>query len=69
VVRSDEALHVVYNVKLPPNRKTFLWVNSNKTGLFNILACKLNSFNIPNCKLLITTYEDRVLSSPQSDVS
>ncbi len=66
---SGDALHVAPSTKLPVNWKTFLRVDSNKTGLFNFLACKLKSFSVPNCKLLITTYEDRVLSNPQSDVS
>ena len=64
-----EALRVASNTRFPPNWKTFLRVDSNKTRLFKFLASKLKSFNLPKCKLLITTYEHRVLSSPQSDVS
>jgi len=66
---SGDALRVASSTKLPPNWETFLRVDSNKTGLFNFLACILNSFSVPNSKLLITTYEDRVLSSPQYDMS
>ena len=64
-----EALRVAASTKLPSNWQTFLWVDSNKTGLFNYLASALKAFHPPEGRVVLTTCQEDVISNPESDVS
>jgi hypothetical protein len=64
-----EALRVASSTRLPQNWKTFLRVDANKTGLFTFLAHTLESFELPEGKILVTTCEENVLMRPEHDVS
>ena len=66
---TGEALRVTPSTRLPSNWKTFLRVDSNKTGLFKHLAATLKEFRPPDGKVLLTTYEENALSNIDSDVS
>ena len=55
------ALRVEDKTRLPSNWKSFLRVNSNKTGLFHFLAESISNADVPDGKILCTTLEDKVL--------
>ena len=65
---TGEPLRVAASTRLPQNWKTFLRVDSNKTGLFKFLASELASCHLPEGKLVLTTCQEKVLSNPDMDV-
>ena len=65
----DDTLQVADNTRLPANWSGFLRTDSNKKGLFGFLSAALNSTSVPEDKILVTTYEDQVLSPCQVDLS
>ena len=46
---------------IPTNWKSFLWVDANKTALFQFLSKELSEISLPCGKTLITTLEEDVL--------
>ncbi len=66
---SGETLRVDGNTKLPSNWKSFLRIDENKDGLFKYLARAMIANERIDNKLLVTTHEKVVLSSPEHDVS
>ena len=55
---SGESLRVATYTKLPRNWKTFIRVDSNKSGLFLSLADAMERYIPPLNKYLITTREE-----------
>ncbi len=66
---SGDILRVETNTSIPTNWKTFLRVDSNKTGLFAFLASGISSVMPPENKIIVTTKGRDVTSIPPSDVS
>ena len=66
---NGETFRVANNTSLPRNWNSFLRMDSNKTNLYKFLSSALNSGNIPIAKVLLTTYEDHVLSPSAVDLS
>lgn len=62
-------LHVTEQTSIPQNWGTFLRVDSNKKTLFSFLASALQTIDVPDGKILLTTHDEEVKSKPPSDVS
>ena len=66
---NGETLRVADNTGLPRNWNSLLRTDSDKTNLYKFLSFAINSGNIPTDKVLLTTYEEHVLSSSPVDLS
>ena len=62
-------LRVANNTSVPVNRKNFLRIDSNKEGLFRLLADAIQEFHPPQGKKVISTHGQNAVSSPISDLS
>ena len=61
--RTGTRKRVSLTSSMPTNWQSFLWVDDNKTELFQMLAAKQTSFERVN-KQIFSTLSDRVLCSP-----
>ena len=64
-----DTLRVADSTRLPANWSSFLRSDSNKKGLFGFLSVAINSTPVSEDKILVTTYEDKVLSPCQVHLS
>ena len=59
-------MRVSGETNLPPNWKSFLRVDENKTALFQFLAVQLSQMDVPDGKVVLTTREENVFANGQA---